>query len=175
MLLRLVHGKWPPEIAPTTADEIAMHEVICDYDAWMADLRGLSASTRERGRAEARFLLRWLSDHGKTVATLSIVDLDAYVAWRGTSMRRTSKALMVSTLRGVLRYLHGSQPQPEHQPVFVNRYGQPLGAAGVRFKLAQYVRTAAKELPSLHKKHVHPHTFRHTAAVQLVAAGVTSR
>jgi site-specific recombinase XerD len=64
------------------------------------------------------------------------------------------------------------EPRPEQEPVFVNRYGQPLGAAGVRFKLAQYVRTAAKELPSLHKKHVHPHTFRHTAGVQLVAAGV---
>jgi integrase/recombinase XerD len=112
MLLRLVHGKWPPEIAPTTADEIAMHEVICDYDAWMAELRGLSRSTRERGRAEARLLLRWLGDHGKTVATLSVADLDTYVAWRGSSMRRTSKALMVSTLRGVLRYLRGSGRMP---------------------------------------------------------------
>src|SRR6202158_4388862 len=112
MLLRLVDGKWPPEIAPTTADEIAMHEVICDYDAWMADLRGLSPSTRERGRTEARLLLRWLCDHGKSVATLSVTDLDAYVAWRGTSMRRTSKALMASTLRGVLRYLHGSGRMP---------------------------------------------------------------
>ena len=64
------------------------------------------------------------------------------------------------------------QPRPDQEPVFVNRYGQPLGAAGVRFKLAQYVRAAAKELPSLQKKRVHPHTFRHTAGVQLVAAGV---
>ena len=112
MLLRLVHGEWPPEIAPATADEIAMHEVICDYDAWMADLRGLSPSTRERGRAEVRLLLRWLCDHGKSVATLSVTDLDAYVAWRGTSMRRTSKALMASTLRGVLRYLHGCGRMP---------------------------------------------------------------
>jgi site-specific recombinase XerD len=64
------------------------------------------------------------------------------------------------------------QPRPDREPVFVNRYGQPLGAAGVRFKLAQYVRAAAKELPSLQKKRVHPHTFRHTTGVQLVAAGV---
>ncbi len=112
MLLRLVHGKWPLEIVPATADEIAMHEVICDYDAWMADLRGLSPSTREHGRTEARLLLRWLCDHGKTVPTLSVADLDAYVAWRGSLMRRTSKALMVSTLRGVLRYLHGSGRMP---------------------------------------------------------------
>ena len=64
------------------------------------------------------------------------------------------------------------QPRADHEPMFVNRYGQPLGAAGVRFKLAQYVHAAAKEVPSLKKKRVHPHTFRHTAGVQLVAAGV---
>ena len=64
------------------------------------------------------------------------------------------------------------QPRPDHEPLFVNRYGRPLGAAGVRFKLAQYVRAAAKGLPSLQQKRVHPHTFRHTAGVQLVAAGV---
>lgn len=64
------------------------------------------------------------------------------------------------------------QPRPEHEPLFVNRYGRPLGAAGVRYKLAQYVAAAAKELPTLRSKRVTPHTFRHTAGVQLVAAGV---
>jgi len=112
MLLRLVHGNWPPEIAPTTAEEIAMHAVICDYDAWMVELRGLSARTREHGRIEGRSLLRWLHDHGKSVAGLCVADLDAYVAWRGISMRRSSKVVMVSALRGVLRYLHGSGRMP---------------------------------------------------------------
>ena len=112
MLLRLVHGKWPPEVVPTTAYEIATHEVVSGYDAWMVELRGLSASTRERGRAEAHLLLRWLRDHGKSVATLCVADLDAYVASRNISMRRSSKVTMVSTLRGVLRYLHGSGRLP---------------------------------------------------------------
>ena len=35
------------------------------------------------------------------------------------------------------------------EPIFVNRYGEPLGASGVRFKLAQYVEAAAKHVPSL--------------------------
>ncbi|MGO9792927.1 MAG: tyrosine-type recombinase/integrase [Solirubrobacteraceae bacterium] len=64
------------------------------------------------------------------------------------------------------------QPRPDHEPLFVNRYGRPLGAAGVRFKLAKYVQAAARELPSLQRKHVHPHTFRHTVGVQMVAAGI---
>lgn len=64
------------------------------------------------------------------------------------------------------------QPRDEDAPVFINRYGQPLGAAGVRYKLAQYVDLASRDVGSLGSKRVHPHTFRHTAGVQLVAAGV---
>jgi hypothetical protein len=43
----------------------------------------------------------------------------------------------------------------------VNCYGQPLSAAGVRFKLKQYVQAAAQQIPSLARKRVGPHTFRH--------------
>lgn len=64
------------------------------------------------------------------------------------------------------------QPRDEHEPIFANRYGQPLRASGVRFRLRQYVTAAAKAHPRLREKHVTPHTFRHTAAVHLVAAGV---
>jgi site-specific recombinase XerD len=72
----------------------------------------------------------------------------------------------------LLAALRKRQPRPDSEPLFVNRYGRPLGAAGVRYKLAQYVRAAATELPTLREKHITPHTFRHTAGVQLVAAGV---
>jgi site-specific recombinase XerD len=64
------------------------------------------------------------------------------------------------------------QPRGENEPIFVNRYGRPLNAAGVRFKLKQYMAAAAKKVPSLAGKRVSPHTFRHSTAVSLVAAGV---
>jgi site-specific recombinase XerD len=64
------------------------------------------------------------------------------------------------------------QPRPDDQPIFVNRYGRGLGAAGVRFKLKRYVSTAAQKIPSLAAKHVSPHSFRHSMAVHLVAAGI---
>jgi len=64
------------------------------------------------------------------------------------------------------------QPRPENEPIFLNRYGRPLNAAGVRFKLQQYVRKAAERVPTLKRKHVSPHTFRHTMGVAMVAAGV---
>jgi len=64
------------------------------------------------------------------------------------------------------------RPRPEDEPIFVNRYGQPLKASGVRFLLAQYVRAASTQLPRLAEKRVSPHSFRHACAVSLLAHGV---
>lgn len=72
----------------------------------------------------------------------------------------------------VLKALLRRQPRAEDQPIFVNRYGHPLGAAGVRFKLRQYVQGASRNVPSLATKRITPHTWRHSVGVQLVAAGV---
>jgi site-specific recombinase XerD len=74
----------------------------------------------------------------------------------------------VSLLRELLR----RQPRRDDEPIFVNRYGVPLGASGVRFKLADYIEAATKIAPSLASKKVTPHSFRHATAVHLVAAGV---
>lgn len=72
----------------------------------------------------------------------------------------------------LLRKLLEWQPRAPDERIFVNRYGEPLGASGVRFKLAAYVEAAAKTTPTLRSKHVTPHSFRHATAVHLVAAGV---
>jgi hypothetical protein len=71
----------------------------------------------------------------------------------------------------VLKALLRRQPHADDEPIFVNRYGQPLGPAGVRFKLKQYVQAAARQVPSLATKRVTPHTWRHSVGVQLVSAG----
>jgi site-specific recombinase XerD len=72
----------------------------------------------------------------------------------------------------LIRALLARCPCERGQPIFRNCYGDPISAAGVRFKLKRYVQAAAKELPSLSGKRVGPHTFRHSVGVQLVAAGV---
>jgi site-specific recombinase XerD len=72
----------------------------------------------------------------------------------------------------LLKALLKRKPRSDDDRIFVNRYGAPLGASGVRFKLKQYVATAAKKVPSLAGKRVNPHRFRHSTAVSLVAAGV---
>jgi site-specific recombinase XerD len=53
------------------------------------------------------------------------------------------------------------QPRESDEPIFVNRYGKPLGASGIRFQLRRYVKSASQQLPTLSAKHVTPHTFRH--------------
>jgi site-specific recombinase XerD len=72
----------------------------------------------------------------------------------------------------LLKALLKRKPRKEDERLFVNRYGCPLGASGVRFKLKQYVAAAAKQVSSLDGKRVSPHKFRHSTAVSLVAAGV---
>lgn len=64
------------------------------------------------------------------------------------------------------------QPRRSDEPLFVNRYGEPLGASGFRFRLREYVNKAARHVPTLSSKRITPHVFRHTTAVHLVAAGV---
>jgi integrase/recombinase XerD len=113
MLLRLVHGEWSPVLPPTTEHSIAARGTVTQFDAWMKDLRGLSPITRGHRRAEAYRLIEWLHEQGKTIGRVTVADLDAYIAWRGASMRRTSIADMVASLRSVLRYLHGSGHLPQ--------------------------------------------------------------
>jgi site-specific recombinase XerD len=72
----------------------------------------------------------------------------------------------------LLKALLKRQPRADDEPIFVNRYGAPLGASGVRFKLAECVRAATRTTPGLATKKVTPHSFRHSTAVHLVAAGV---
>lgn len=60
----------------------------------------------------------------------------------------------------LLKKLLERQPRAPNERMFVNRYGEPLSASGVRFKLVAYVKAAAETVPSLRAKHV-----THTASV----------
>jgi site-specific recombinase XerD len=74
----------------------------------------------------------------------------------------------VELLKALLR----KKPRGKDEPIFVNRYGNPLKASGVRFKLKQYAAAAARKVPSLLSKRVSPHRFRHATAVGLITAEV---
>lgn len=109
MLMRLVHGHWP--LAPVAKSKQARcrEKLIGGYDAWMRDLRGLAERTRSIRCAEARSFLEWLGERRSQMklTSFTVVDLDAYVRSRASSMRRRSLQSLTGNLRIFLRYLHG--------------------------------------------------------------------
>lgn len=58
------------------------------------------------------------------------------------------------------------------EPLFRNRRGEPLTRFGVRYLLRKYATRAQTTVAGLARKHVHPHTMRHSAAVHLLQSGV---
>ena len=58
--------------------------------------------------------------------------------------------------------------------LFPNMHGGRLSADSVQSLLAKYVRVATESCPSLKPKRVSPHVLRHTAAMELLQAGVDS-
>jgi integrase/recombinase XerD len=56
--------------------------------------------------------------------------------------------------------------------IFLNRLKQPLTRFGIHAMVKRYVELVAKQIPSIKKKKVSPHTIRHTTATHLLQAGV---
>ena len=56
--------------------------------------------------------------------------------------------------------------------LFCGPHGQPLSRDALEHRLAAHLATATTTCPSLTTKHVTMHTLRHTAAMNLLAAGV---
>jgi site-specific recombinase XerD len=56
--------------------------------------------------------------------------------------------------------------------VFPSRRGGRLSRDAVERLLAKHLAIAARRCPTLSRKHVTPHTLRHTTAVHLLEAGV---
>lgn len=60
----------------------------------------------------------------------------------------------------------------EEDVVFPSARGTPLSPDGVQYSLAKHVEKARQACPSLKDKRVSPHVLRHTAAMELLQAGV---
>ena len=56
--------------------------------------------------------------------------------------------------------------------VFMNRCDEPLTRFGVHDIVTRYARIAMTRVPEMQKKHIGPHTIRHTTATHLLRAGV---
>jgi integrase/recombinase XerD len=68
-------------------------------------------------------------------------------------------------------WLTASRPA-DTDPLFATRHGTPLSHDAIARLVAKHTATAARSCPTLQDKHVTPHTLRHTAAMNLLHAGV---
>jgi site-specific recombinase XerD len=82
LLLRLVHGAWPPPTLPTNPQARFQQQVCEGYAQWLARCRGLAPRTIAARQARAQKLLVWLGARGTPahLSDLSVADLDAYLA-----------------------------------------------------------------------------------------------
>jgi len=85
--------------------------------------------------------------------------------------RRERSTPLGRQLSAVLRSWLTERKGAGDDPLFPGR-GGPLSSDAVSFLLAKHVRAAAASCPSLATKTVSPHVLRHTAAMNLLQAGV---
>lgn len=95
----------------------------------------------------------------------------AHVRLMGKGRKERISPIWPETAELLAALLRRQSRKPD-EPLFVNRYRQPLTASGFRFRLRKYVKAAALKVPTLSLKRITPHVFRHSTAVHLVAAGV---
>ena len=72
----------------------------------------------------------------------------------------------------VLKAWFREPPRGANEIVFPNARGGRLSADGVQYLLAKHMAVAQQRYPSLNKNRVTPHSLRHTAAMELLQAGV---
>jgi site-specific recombinase XerD len=83
---------------------------------------------------------------------------------RCTPLTKQTVAVMKSWLK--------ERAGADDDAVFPNARGTQLSPDGVQYLLAKHVATARQTCPTLKDKRVSPHVLRHTAAMELLQAGV---
>jgi integrase/recombinase XerD len=94
-----------------------------------------------------------------------------YVACTGKGRRQRVTPLTKATVTTMATYLAERITRPG-SALFCGPHGQPLSRDALEHRLTKHLATAAITCPSIAAKHVTMHTLRHTAAMNLLAAGV---
>lgn len=94
-----------------------------------------------------------------------------HIACTGKGRRQRITPLTKATVTTMKNYLAERSTHPS-SALFCGSHGHPLSRDALEHRLAKHLTTAAATCPSLAAKHVTMHTLRHTAAMNLLAAGV---
>jgi len=109
------------------------------------------------------------------LTSLNIADVHlgsgAHVNCRGKGRKERITPLTEITT-AVLRVWIAERAGDPSDPLFPTRQGRRLTRDGLERRLSKHLASAAERCPALKDKHVTLHTLRHTAAMQLLHAGV---
>jgi integrase/recombinase XerD len=94
-----------------------------------------------------------------------------HVSCRGKGRKQRITPLTQITVV-VLRVWLAERAGESHNPLFPTSRGKRLSRDGLERRLTKHIAAAATTCPTLHEKTITPHTLRHTAAMQLLQAGV---
>lgn len=89
----------------------------------------------------------------------------------GKGRKRRITPLTAHTTEVLRRWIKERAGHPD-QPLFPTSRGRPLSRDAVALLISRHVATAAGRCPTLASKTVTPHVLRHTAAMNLLHAGV---
>ncbi len=139
-----------------------------------------AASPQRRDHVRDRALLLTLFNTGARVQELldiktSDLQLDrpTFVRLCGKGRKERLCPLWPETVEALRRLLRAMPtPATDSALVFRNHRGEPMTRFGVRYLLRRYAERAESAAPTLVAKRVHPHTYRHSAAVHLLRSGV---
>ncbi len=91
---------------------------------------------------------------------------------RGKGRKERTCPLWPETADALSRYLGRRRPtSPDARRIFLNAQGLPLTRFGIRWIVRKHAGKARLSCPSLRRKKVSPHTFRHTTAMHLLQSG----
>jgi integrase/recombinase XerD len=129
------------------------------------------------GRRDHALLLLGVQT-GLRVSELTSLNRDAIFLGRGAHVRCFGKGrkerctplatLAITTLEAWLK----EPPRRSSQVLFPNVHGGRLSADGVQYLMGKHLKAARQQCPSLAQKRISPHVMRHSAAMELLQAGV---
>jgi len=97
--------------------------------------------------------------------------LPSYIHVHGKGRKERDVPLWKSTAVYLRKFMDAGNADGGDK-LFINRIDGALTRSGVRYRLDRLVKKASCTVPTLARKTVTPHTFRHTAALNLLQAGV---
>lgn len=153
-----------------TVEYLDAHEMQAVFDA---------VDTESRTGVRDKALLFTLYNTGarvQEIVDLCIGDLrlnpPGQVRLLGKGRKQRACPLWPETMDALKDYLQNRHPKNRNiERVFLNAHGTSITRFGIAYIITKYAQKASVRCPTLNKKIVGPHTFRHSTAMHLIQAG----